>query len=391
MFQIDAVNVSDLHYEYPPKMIATEPRFPPRVLFNFKREGQTFREEVPFDRLPDLFQSGDLLLLNNTKVLFRRLFTETEKGKKDVLFLEPLETPEKEKGTFWKVLCVSKYFQAGKKYPLPEGQTFSLIKRSYPQVVLLEKPLKEDYFTRYGELPLPPYILQQRKQKKQKKQKKDPVPPAQRDRDHRDQGQDRDQDWDQDQDWDRDRDTRNYQSPWAKVGGSLAAPTASLHFQQRHLSLLREKGVSIHFITLHIGLDTFAPIRTTSLKDHVMHREWVSIPKESATAFEKTRARGGRVWAMGTTVVRAMESWKAQGLSRNERGDYEGETSLMIVPGHPFKSIDGLLTNFHQPRSTLLALVAAFFGLEEVKKTYAWALQRRFRFFSYGDLTVWMR
>ena len=417
------VDVSELDYKYPRDLIAIEPHFPPRVLYNFKQDGQTFVKEIPFDKVLELFQPGDILFLNNTKVLPRRLFTKTERDEEEVLFLKhlgrksgleseeseerkALKEKEKEpsKGTFWQVLCSSKRFQLGKKYPLPEGRTFSLVKKTYPQVALLENSLEENYFAQHGELPIPPYILQQRKQCERKwKEEKEGEQKQKQGKEQQREGESKQKTKIKEgistsEHNDKHhcnhhlhQDHRYYQNPWAKVEGSLAAPTASLHFEQEHLNLLRQRGVSIYFITLHIGLDTFAPLRTDSLEDHVMHKEWVSIPKESTEAFERAKSKGARVWAMGTTVVRALESWKSNYLSFNAKGDYEGETSLMIAPGHIFQSVDALLTNFHQPRSTLLALVATLFGLEEVKRAYAWAIQKDFRLFSYGDLTVWIK
>jgi len=177
---------------------------------------------------------------------------------------------------------------------------------------------------------------------------------------------------------DRDR----YQTVYAEVIGSAAAPTAGLHFTPTLLDDLRQRGVQTATITLHIGLDTFRPIQTAQLEDHPMHREQFFVPDETATAIRTTRERGGRVVAVGTTVVRALSSC-ARADGAIDAG--AGETNLFITPGFQFSAIDALITNFHLPKSTLLVLVSAFAGREAIRDIYAEAIRERYRFFSYGD------
>ena len=184
----------------------------------------------------------------------------------------------------------------------------------------------------------------------------------------------------------RPEDVRGYQTAFALKEGSLAAPTASLHFKKRDLQQLKSRGVDVSYLTLHVGLGTFLPVDGEDLSDHPMHKEWVEVPPDLALAVKKCRERGGRVWALGTTVTRALESWALQGASPQ---GYEGLTDLMIQPGYSFKVVDVLMTNFHQPKSTLLALVMAFAGVSRVKEAYQWAMDHEFQLFSYGDLSVW--
>lgn len=191
-------------------------------------------------------------------------------------------------------------------------------------------------------------------------------------------------------------DSGEYQSIFAKVqaqadAGSLAAPTASFHFDQEFLSELRAGGVLIAEVTLHVGLGTFLPVTVDDLRDHVMHHEWAEIPVATVAAIRDAKRIGGRVMALGTTVARTLESMHLGMLSETADGGYFGETDLLIQPGHGWGVVDVLMTNFHQPRSTLLALVASFSSLERVKASYAWAIRQEFRLFSYGDFSVWLR
>jgi S-adenosylmethionine:tRNA ribosyltransferase-isomerase len=263
---------------------------------------------------------------------------------------------------FWEVLCPSSRWKQGVKQILPgtvngEKVTLELVSRGRPQVVCSSVPLSEDYFENQGELPLPPYIQKARGERKN-----------------------------------RVDDRADYQTAWAQQGGSLAAPTASLHFSAADIRNLRSRGVKVVEITLHVGLGTFLPVTVPELKDHVMHAEVGDISFESWQAITQTKNSGGRVWAMGTTVCRTLESAAHHRLDQNTvSGGFCGETDLFIQPGFEFKIVDVLLTNFHQPRSTLLALVAAFSDLENVKNAYQWAIEREFRLFSYGDLTVWIK
>jgi S-adenosylmethionine:tRNA ribosyltransferase-isomerase len=292
------------------------------------------------------FQSGDCLVLNETRVLRHRVFTEAGL---EILFLEALN----DERTRWSVLCPSSRWKPGTQQILSRGIALDLVARGRTQVVQAEQPLSAEYFESCGEMPLPPYIQKARGERHN-----------------------------------RADDSSQYQTAWAKNQGSLAAPTASLHFTKSDLERLKDRGVRIVKLTLHVGLGTFLPVNVESLDEHVMHAENVTIPADTWRAVSEC---SGRVWALGTTVARSLESAAAGMLKLEANGDYSGATALFIRPGFTWKVVDVLMTNFHQPRSTLLALVAAFAGLEHVKECYAWAIERHFRLFSYGDLTVWTK
>lgn len=231
-----------------------------------------------------------------------------------------------------------------------------LERKGRPQLVRLTAPIGEDYFASWGELPLPPYIQRAREQRHTVKE---------------------------DEAW--------YQTAWATCPGSFAAPTASLHFREKDIVDLRSRGVKVLEITLHVGLGTFLPVTAEDLNQHDMHEEQVEISKDVWQLVQSTKASGGKVWALGTTATRALES-AAQGvLAVDSCGHFKGFTKILIQPPYNWRVVDRLLTNFHQPQSTLLALVSAFAGPQQVKACYQWAVEREFRLFSYGDLSVWIR
>lgn len=205
------------------------------------------------------------------------------------------------------------------------------------------------FLDRWGEVPLPPYIV------KKRAGRSDPA--------------------------DRER----YQTVYAKVSGSAAAPTAGLHFTETLLEEIRKKGVQVVTVTLHVGVGTFQPMREEKITDHPMHREWFHIPSETAKAVQAARRIGGRVIAVGTTATRALESASRPGGTVQPGA---GETDLFIMPGYSFKAVDGLITNFHLPKSTLLVLVSAFAGCEAIRAVYREAIRERYRFYSYGDATL---
>jgi S-adenosylmethionine:tRNA ribosyltransferase-isomerase len=256
----------------------------------------------------------------------------------------------------WEVLFPAQGHKVGDKWQLPEHVTVTLVQKGLPQVVHVSRDLDAKYFQRFGEMALPPYIQAARGQRHNRAQ-----------------------------------DALWYQTAWAENPGSVAAPTASLHFHKSDLQLLHERDVDTAFVTLHVGAGTFLPVRATHLQDHEMHREWAEIPAATLEKITAAKERGGRVWALGTTVARTLESHAAGLLQRQADGSSAGLTQLFIFPPYHFQVVGGLLTNFHQPKSTLFALVAAFAGLERAKGVYAWAIERRFRLFSYGDLTAWIK
>lgn len=332
------MQVADLDYNYPAELVATEPSRPSRVAVV---ETKGFREENMWGLL-DLFQPGDCLVINESKVIPARVFTAEEI---EILFLKAVSQDA------WQVLFPAREFKVGAQLRLPGDVTGTLMQKGLPQVLRVNPSLKLDYFAEFGEMALPPYIQEARGERHN-----------------------------------RAEDAKLYQTAWAKNPGSVAAPTASLHFQAEDLEQLRARGVSVFPLTLHVGAGTFLPIKSESLDGHVMHAESVEIPLTTQEAVLTAKARGARIWALGTTVTRALEAWASGDLPEGR-----GETRIFIKPGYEFKLVSGLLTNFHQPKSTLISLVAAFAGLERVKEVYAWAVERRFRLFSYGDLSAWLR
>ncbi|MEC9281260.1 MAG: tRNA preQ1(34) S-adenosylmethionine ribosyltransferase-isomerase QueA [Bdellovibrionota bacterium] len=343
------MHLSDFDYQYPEELIALEPQENSRVLLNNGLENQ----EISLESLIELFAPGDVLVLNDTKVVKKRLFakhqTQNTEKEMEVLFLEPVAERQ------WQVLFPVSRVKDSHKLLLPEGIEIKIIQRGKPQIVELSKEIDLTYFAKHGELPLPPYIQKARGSRHEKKE---------------------------DESW--------YQTAWAEKEGSAAAPTASLHFKEKHLRALKEHGVEILKLTLHVGLGTFLPVSTENLEEHIMHKEWIEIPKSTLEKINQAKEQGNKVWALGTTVTRSLESYANQ-LLEEKKYSYVGASDLFIYPPYEYKLVDVLLTNFHQPKTTLMALVAAFTDIENLKKAYSWAIENRFRLFSYGDLSVWMK
>lgn len=337
------MKVADLDFSHPEHLVAQAPVWPPRIM---AVRGDKPPVELSWPGLLESFAPGDLLVINETKVLRRRVFA----GEVEILFLGSADRLS------WQVLFPSRKFALGDILELPEGVRARLTEKGRPQRLETDRPLDEAYFERVGELPLPPYIQKARDERHNVA-----------------------------------ADSRWYQTAWAGKPGSFAAPTASLHFRGEDLEALRARGVAVARLTLHVGLGTFLPVTVEDLDQHLMHEESVEIPAETREELRRVRERGGRVWALGTTVARSLESARGGKLRERADGGLEGATDLLIQPGHVWREVDALLTNFHQPKSTLLALVAAFAGLERVRACYSWAIGREFRLFSYGDLTLWTK
>ncbi|WP_291515473.1 tRNA preQ1(34) S-adenosylmethionine ribosyltransferase-isomerase QueA [Bdellovibrio sp. ArHS] len=336
------MKLADLDYTFPEELIATSPQRPSRVMW----VGHGRPQEISLQDLMARIPAGDVLVVNNTRVLKRRVFA----GDVEILFLKQLQALE------WEVLFPSKKYKVGAVLELPLGLSMTLLEKGRPQKVRLSQEVQEDYFQKVAELPLPPYIQKARDQRHTVEA---------------------------DESW--------YQTAWAKSPGSFAAPTASLHFSAQDMETLKAQGVVIGEVTLHVGLGTFLPVTAEDLNDHDMHEEYVEIPAATWEVVNNTRKKGGKVWSLGTTTTRSLES-AAQGLLQgNSSEGFRGFTKLLIQSGYQFKVVDRLLTNFHQPQSTLLALVAGFSSLETVKACYHWAIERKFRLFSYGDLSCWTR
>lgn len=336
------MKLADLDFSYPEELIATAPQRPSRVMWV---EGQSAPQEVSLQELISRIPAGDILVVNNTRVLKRRVFA----GDVEILFLKQVNEFD------WEVLFPSKKFKVGAALELPLGVTMTLLEKGRPQKVRLSQNVSEEYFQKVAELPLPPYIQKAREQRHTVEA---------------------------DESW--------YQTAWAQEPGSFAAPTASLHFSKDDMAVLRDRGVVIASVTLHVGLGTFLPVTAEDLNDHDMHEEYVEVSAETWALIEKTRQQGRKVWSLGTTTTRSLESVATGVLPGSAESGFRGFTKILIQPGYEFKVVNRLLTNFHQPQSTLLALVAGFSSLERVKACYQWAIERKFRLFSYGDLTCWM-
>lgn len=338
------MKTADLDYTYPDELIATEPKTPPRVMLV---ETST-PTEISFQDLLARIPAGDLLVVNDTKVLKRRVFA----GDLEILFLGAM----KEKPRHWEVLFPSRTKKIGDEMELPFGAIMKLVAKGRPQVVEISRDLNEGDFERAAELPLPPYIQKARGERHNRQP---------------------------DESW--------YQTAWAQNPGSFAAPTASLHFKPEDIEGLKARGVQVEKVTLHVGLGTFLPVTAEDLDHHTMHAEIAEIPAKTARALQRTKASGAKIWALGTTVTRTLESAAVGKLEGDFETGFRGATDLLIQPGYEWQMVDRLLTNFHQPKSTLLALVSAFAGAQTVKACYAWAIERRYRLFSYGDFSLWIR
>ncbi|HEY0502837.1 MAG TPA: tRNA preQ1(34) S-adenosylmethionine ribosyltransferase-isomerase QueA [Lysobacter sp.] len=340
-----ALKKSDFHYDLPPELIAQAPlpersasrllMVPPAVGDDYDRGFQ----DRAFRDLPDLLQPGDLLVFNDTRVIPARLYGQKTSGGRVEILIERLLGGAEARAQ----LGVSKSPKVGARILLDAGGEAEVLGREgeFYRLRFHVAESLEKWLLHAGRLPLPPYI-------------------------QREAG--------------RDDDTR-YQTVFAREVGAVAAPTAGLHFDETLLDALKARGVQFGHVTLHVGAGTFQPVRVDELDQHVMHSEWLNVGAGLIEQIHRTRAAGGRVVAVGTTVVRALESAMRGG----ELQPYAGETRLFILPGYRIRSVDALITNFHLPESTLLMLVSAFAGKARVFAAYDHAIAQRYRFFSYGD------
>jgi S-adenosylmethionine:tRNA ribosyltransferase-isomerase len=337
------LRTSDFEYDLPSELIAQTPladRAASRLLVVRRNGGTEALENRVFSELPSLIPAGDLLVLNTTRVRHARLIGSRASGAPaEVLLLHPASDD-----TWIAMGKPGSALRPGKRIRLGDGiavETVEVLEEGYRRVRILGATADEA-MRRLGRLPLPPYIARE--------------PTAE--------------------------DDRRYQTVFAEREGSVAAPTAGLHFTPELLRALESNGVGRARIELEVGPGTFKPVETERIAAHPMHPERFEIPTAAAEAIRMTRERGGHVWAVGTTVVRALES--AAQDDRTIRAG-AGETRLLIVPGFPFRVVDRLLTNFHLPRSTLLMLVSAFAGHATTMAAYRHAVRERYRFYSYGD------
>lgn len=331
---------SDFYYDLPDALIAQQPlaeRSASRLLCLDKDSDAIYdRQFVDF---LDLLNVEDLLVFNNTKVIPARLFGHKQSGGKVEILIERVLNDRE-------VLAhmrSSKSPKAGALIDLDAGFQCTVVGREEDLFHLRfngEQSLA-DILENIGHMPLPPYIERA----------------------------------------DDENDQTRYQTVFAAQSGAVAAPTAGLHFDEAMMTRIKEKGVRITFVTLHVASGTFRPVKVDNLADHIMHKEYFSVPEETVLAVQQAKARGGRVIAVGTTAMRSLESASQAGSLEACQGD----TNLFITPGYVFKTVDAMLTNFHLPESTLLMLVSAFSGYKRIKKVYQHAVVQQYRFFSYGD------
>ncbi|MGD8340391.1 MAG: tRNA preQ1(34) S-adenosylmethionine ribosyltransferase-isomerase QueA [Gammaproteobacteria bacterium] len=325
------------HFDLPEELIAQVPlrrRSASRLLV---LEGVT--GEMADRQFPDLvewLEPGDLLVINDTRVLPARLTGRKHTGGRVELLLE--RVLGERSGRFQ--IRASRSPKPGGEIELDGGVTATVTQRSGDLFDLAFDSDLETLLLGHGSVPLPPYI--------------DREPDA--------------------------ADTERYQTIYAESPGAVAAPTAGLHFDAPLLDAIRDRGTEIGRLTLHVGAGTFSPVRTETIEDHRLHAERIEVPAQLCAQIERTRARGGRVVAVGTTTVRALETAAAGGLA-----PYSGETDIFIYPGFEFRAVDAIVTNFHLPESSLLMLVAAFAGHDNVMRAYRHAVAGCYRFFSYGD------
>jgi S-adenosylmethionine:tRNA ribosyltransferase-isomerase len=311
-----------------------EPRDSSRLLVLHRDTGEL--EHRIFRDVGDYLRAGDLLVLNQTRVIPARIYARKETGGR----VELLLLRRRDELT-WEVLVGGKGLRVGKLIKVedgPEAEVIEILDGS-ERIIKFSEPI-EPYFSKVGNIPLPPYIHEKL------------------------------------------NDPERYQTVYAREPGSAAAPTAGLHFTQRLLAELQVKGVKLAYVTLHVGLDTFAPVTEDNPQEHRIHSEWCELPQETAEMINQTRQNGGRVVAVGTTSVRTLES---AAIAQNGILPYLGATSVFILPGYQFRVVDAMITNFHLPKSTLIMLVSAFAGRERILSAYETAIKEGYRFYSFGD------
>lgn len=334
------MKTSDFNYHLPPESIAQtpiEPRHNSRLMVLHRDRDQL--EDAVFKNVVNYLNPGDLLVVNQTRVIPARLFAhKSTGGKVELLLLKRFEADT------WETLVGGKGMKPGVRVKVdggPEAEIITDLEGSR-RIVKFLSPI-ENLLPNVGQMPLPPYIHT-------------PLQNPER-----------------------------YQTIYSKESGSAAAPTAGLHFTPELMAELESRGIRFARVTLHVGLDTFAPVTEDDPLEHQIHSEWCEVTNEAARLINETKERGGRVIAVGTTSVRTLESSAAHSLVPNRVSPISGPTQLFILPGYQFKVVDGMITNFHLPKSSLIMLVSAFAGREKILHTYETAVQRGYRFYSFGD------
>jgi S-adenosylmethionine:tRNA ribosyltransferase-isomerase len=355
-------SLSDFDFLLPPELIAQHPATERSSSQLLDGSGAMPVDRV-FKDLPQQMQSGDLLVFNDTQVIKARIFGEKSSGGKVELLIERVLPGHRvvahmkvsKKPPIGATLYMGRDANAALKqsktgfeatligrWPDEKGALFCFEFSAEPHALM----------ARYGHMPLPPYIERPYDGSATESEVAE--------------------------------DEARYQTVFARNPGAVAAPTAALHFDDALLGQLKDKGVATASVTLHVGAGTFQPVKTENIAEHTMHAEWYDIPESTQHALQACKARGGKVWAVGTTSVRTLESWGKSGLA-------QGDTQIFITPGFEFQWVDCLITNFHLPKSTLMMLVSAFAGYEHVMALYAHAIAQKYRFFSYGDAMLLRR
>jgi len=325
---------SQFDYQLPKSLIAQKPQRPrdqSRLLILDKHTNQP--EHKKFFNIIDYLNPGDVLVLNNSKVIPARLIGQTESGGKREIFLL-----HKDSAKIWQCLVRGK-IKATQKIFLPKDIVAEVVRKNNSQSWLIKFNTSDKKIFAIGQTPTPPYIKPTSKM-------------------------------------------ADYQTVYAKTPGSVAAPTAGLHFTPRLLAQLKKKGIKIKYITLHVGLGTFLPVKSKKVEDHQIHHEFATIDTKTATELNKAKKNKMRIVAVGTTTIRTLEAFS------NSRGVIKTRsqwTNIFVYPGYKFKFVDALITNFHLPKSTLLMLVSAFANTRLIKKTYQLAIAKKYRFYSFGD------
>ena len=351
------MKISDFDFELPNNLIATEPASPrdsSKLLVLDKENGEI--EHKKFSGILSYLRKGDLLVLNNSKVFPARLIGKTkDTGRRIEIFLL-----NKENGSVWKCLLGGKKIKEELKIKIADDFIAEVVKDNNDGTWMVDFFMEEaelmKSLNQYGKIPLPPYIEKQRKI--------------------------------EEKNINIEIDRENYQTVFAddKKNGSVAAPTAGLHFTPELLKKIKEKGVEIEYITLHVGMGTFAPVKVDDPKKHKMHSEWVEIDRETMAKIIETKKNGGRIVAVGTTSVRSLEALvDIQKFKNSKIQKLSSWVDIFIYPGYKFKIVDAMITNFHLPKSTLLMLVSALAGKKNIDKSYQEAIKNNYRFYSYGD------
>ena len=340
------MNLSDFDFHLPEDLIATRPAKPRPSARLLLAVGDSL-QDLHVSDLVDIFRPGDRLILNNTRVIPARLFGTRQRGeavaKVEITLLEP-------QASGWRALAKPlRKVQVGEVIRFSDQLSATVAEKSETDLRLEFNLTGGDFdaaLNAAGAMPLPPYIAAKR--------------PAD------------------------DQDKADYQTVFARHSGAVAAPTASLHFDENLLQALAEKGVSFTEVTLHVGAGTFLPVKVEDVTTHKMHAEWGQVTPQAAAEIAATKAAGGRVIPVGTTALRLIESAAADG----QIAAWQGETDIFIYPGYRFRVADALMTNFHLPKSTLLMLVSALMGKDRIDRIYAHAVKAGYRFFSYGDASL---